>query len=1357
MAKSKKALKALKRRKAAKGRSRVLKERQDYTGGGRVKAFTGFPGNISIPNQEEIKRRVEAYEKSLVEDASGDTTENVATSNAEGSPPATSTPATGTPATGTPATGTPATGTPATGVPPTPLTSEQDAAAKEAAELEARREILRRNGTIGMDTDGDGRLSDAEKYKAATGVDMPPRGEQPPTDTSEQDAAAEAAAQAERDRLAAEQAAARAKTGTTAVDQVDFATSPFNYDSLNITADTEVRNIRVNDGTGNVIVPVPFGALSTQQQNALKSIRQAYPDETERAVEAYKYLNSAVGLKEPPEDTEEEDLFEVPEDAQPPVQEGVPYPGEDENPPYEETRERPLVTNDVLAEIDPEIQKLRKYTRGYINLEALNFSGEERKIYNFNFNNWSKKNPEPEKFRTSGTATDFGNIPAQGQKTTSEWGSWNYKRLQKHNQIIDQIMKLPRYWDGKIKPVKPIKFAEKTVAPYRVPGLDADPVEKADVAQVGTGEETRGRTFQIDQYRRNSDGSLMFDSEGNLIPVDIKVAELTDEEKVGTGKIGVDTVTDEEKSKAFTSAVKTAAEDLGVEAPAIEAYTAAEANYFRKYPEVRDAINQGEADDIFDYQRRIGAEKGYTLDFDVSKYADGTVDRLGEAFRAELQKTQAAERDAQQEREALGTRPEFSEDLRSQVDQVTGERVTLTVSPEAERQQRQAITDEEAAVGTEAIIQGSVGYEAAERRQVKGEAAQGAAVSMLSQVGQLPTEISEAILDNPAQVTAQIDNNPVEVQAAIAALPQEALVSVQLENLLAGIDEGVTPSWARPAVQAVESRLNARGLSVSTVGRDALFNAIIQTALPIAQSNATALQQRANQNLSNEQQANLQQSSQDMQLRLTNLANRQGAETQSAQLAQQINLTQGQFTQQAQMTEAEQRQQVRLQSLQNEQQAAMANLGNDQQIELANLQIEAERLGANQNATNQERLAEMQVAANFLQKNSEFKQQMEVANLSNEQQMRLAFLTAKNQAESENLSAAQQTELANLNNRLQVNKISADLAQQMNLAQLNVDQQRAVQNAATVANIDLTKFSAAQQVELTNSKFMQTSTLQDLNNRQQAVIRDATSLAGMDLAAVDAKTKVSVENARNFLAMNMANLTNEQQAYMLDSQQRQQVMLSDISTQNAARQFNATSDLQTQQYVTSLSAQLEQFNSQQFNALEQFNASEANRAAALDAGNELQAEQFMAQIQTQIRQFNSQQDLQVEQFNVANAQAVEQSNVEWRRKANLADTAATNAANQQQAAFQFDLNKTSLAQAWQSLRDQANFDFQEYQTDKERKISAINAILSNEAFMTEDVYAGERLKLFKAMDFFTTSIRDIRDTGVLEIPDYLQE
>ena len=48
-----------------------------------------------------------------------------------------------------------------------------------------------------------------------------------------------------------------------------------------------------------------------------------------------------------------------------------------------------------------------------------------------------------------------------------------------------------------------------------------------------------------------------------------------------------------------------------------------------------------------------------------------------------------------------------------------------------------------------------------------------------------------------------------------------------------------------------------------------------------------------------------------------------------------------------------------------------------------------------------------------------------------------------------------------------------------------------------------------------------------------------------------------------------------------------------------------------------------------------------------------------------IEKFNETTDFQREQWNAANAQAVEQSNVQWRRQANLADTAAQNAANQQ--------------------------------------------------------------------------------------------
>jgi hypothetical protein len=258
------------------------------------------------------------------------------------------------------------------------------------------------------------------------------------------------------------------------------------------------------------------------------------------------------------------------------------------------------------------------------------------------------------------------------------------------------------------------------------------------------------------------------------------------------------------------------------------------------------------------------------------------------------------------------------------VPEVTGIDAQVSPTPDAEKQAREAITGE-SATGEAAQIINTVGYEAAKQRVVKGTAAKGAAATMVAQTANIPQDIAAAIVEDPATVEAQIDTQPVEVQAAVAALPNEALVSSQIETLLGGMEEGEVPVWAKPAVDSVNAMLAQRGMSVSTVGRDALFNSIIQSALPIAQSNAQALQARAAQNLSNQQQANLQQATQEQQLRITNLANRQTAESQTAQLAQQMGVMQSQFRQEAVMATAQQQQQVRLQNLQNQQQAAITN------------------------------------------------------------------------------------------------------------------------------------------------------------------------------------------------------------------------------------------------------------------------------------------------------------------------------------------------------------------------------------------------------------------------------------------------
>ena len=882
---------------------------------------------------------------------------------------------------------------------------------------------------------------------------------------------------------------------------------------------------------------------------------------------------------------------------------------------------------------------------------------------------------------------------------------------------------------------------------------------------------------------------------------------------------------------------------------------------------------------------------------------------------------------------------------------VAAERIAaeLGTAPSVDFKGREAITGT-APQGDASQIGGVPTFEAASRNAVTGEARKVAAADMMAVVADLPEDVTAAISEDPATVEAQIDSGAdPQVTAAVAALPQEALVSTQMENLLAGMEDGKTPAWARPAVAAIEQQMAQRGLSASTVGRDALFNAIIQSALPMAQSNAQALQQRAQQNLSNQQQANLASAQNTMTVRMQNLANRQTAASQTASMAQQIKVQQGTFNQQAAMTGAGQTQESKMATFQaaqqraqqesaQRQQAAISSLSAGVQSDLANLQalnaagaenMSAEQQGrltkynaqiakvmrqadlkqdmekANLNsslqirlanlsemnaaakdtmtAENQEKLTNLQTLVDFRKTDAQFAQQMDMANMSNEQQMELAMLqdraatdsanfTADNQFRMQelnqkvarnvrqaeldqrmeevnldsklkielselaeknttsraNMTAEQQTKLANLNVLVDFRKTNAAMAQQMDMANLGNDQQMELANlaekaatdsanmteenrfrfqelnnatrvlsenaqllqqadlaklsmeekislanlseqnkaasesmsaeniaelqvyekkmgAATVnaqlaqqmglanlsnkqdaamfnaqvdANLDMKQFDANQQTAIANSQFMQTMTVKDLDNRQQAMMQNATANATMDLANADAVTKVNIENSKSFLAMDMANLSNEQQANMMNAQMDQQTLLSNQSAANASKQFNATSENQTNQFMATLGQNANQFNTSQQNAMTQFNAAEKNRMAAMDAGNALEAEKFNTQIATQVEQFNADQDFKAEQWNAANAQAVEQSNVTWRRNINTAETAAQNAANQQSASFQFDMDKTTQTQMWQNLRDDAAFNFQAGQSTIDRKVQVLNSALSNAEFMT---------------------------------------
>ena len=450
-------------------------------------------------------------------------------------------------------------------------------------------------------------------------------------------------------------------------------------------------------------------------------------------------------------------------------------------------------------------------------------------------------------------------------------------------------------------------------------------------------------------------------------------------------------------------------------------------------------------------------------------------------------------------------------------------------APSLDLEGREAILGE-APVGTAAEIGGIPTFAAAQMEAVKGQDRMVGAADMLAVVADVPEEITAAIAEDPATVEAQLDTDPdPTVNAKIAALPEEALVSTQMSNLLAGMEEGKTPLWARPAVAAVEQMMASRGLSASSVGRDALFNAIIQSALPMAQSNAQALQQRAQQNLSNEQQSNLASAQNTMQVRMQNLANRQTAASQTASMSQQIKVQQGQFKQQAVITEAQQGQETRMADAQMEQQkaqqesaqrqqAAISTFSANAQMDLANLKAESLRSAKDMDAESAGRLAKYNADINKIMRQADFTQDMEKANLSAELQIEAIDLNNLNLAARDTMTAEQQERLTNFQTLVDFKKTNVQLAQQMELANLSNDQQMRYAELQDKVATDSANFNADNQFELA-----------ELTAKIQRSVRQAELDQRMEEVNLDAKLKVELSELSEKNATSRANMTAEQQ------------------------------------------------------------------------------------------------------------------------------------------------------------------------------------------------------------------------------------
>jgi len=375
------------------------------------------------------------------------------------------------------------------------------------------------------------------------------------------------------------------------------------------------------------------------------------------------------------------------------------------------------------------------------------------------------------------------------------------------------------------------------------------------------------------------------------------------------------------------------------------------------------------------------------------------------------------------------------------------------------------------------------------------EAAQGTGILMDNPV-QRQIQDGELISGVANAETAAKFNE--EIQAATATPTKQATVQGQLETLMAQFEGGNTPAWAAGSMRNAMATLSARGLGASSLAGQAVIQAAMESALPIAQMDAQVTAQFEQQNLSNRQQRAIlaaqqraqflgQEFDQAFQARVANAAKVSDVANMNFTAEQQVALENSRIANT-----------MELNNLTNRQAMVMAEASALANLDMSNL--------------NNRQQAAVQNAQNFLQ--------ADLTNLSNQQQTELFKAQQRVQSLFTDQAALNAAQQFNATSQNQVDQFFASL--QSNTAQFNAAQANAQAqfNAGQVNTIE--RFNA----EINNQR--------DQFNAQNRLIIDQSNaqwrreIATADTAAVNRANEL---NAQGLLGLSSSAYNNLWQFY----------------------------------------------------------------------------------------------------------------------------------------------------------------------------------------------------------------------------------
>jgi len=362
--------------------------------------------------------------------------------------------------------------------------------------------------------------------------------------------------------------------------------------------------------------------------------------------------------------------------------------------------------------------------------------------------------------------------------------------------------------------------------------------------------------------------------------------------------------------------------------------------------------------------------------------------------------------------QALGTAPMVQEDQVAQIGSVTTADTPQKIGA-GQVTAQQAYSDvQNAAAAMDAAQLGAPTktIDAAQQigTSVSGlEEAQGTSIDVTK-----PDERTVETIDGTSEIITGtgVDQSKVDTAFGTGEV-QAASVQNELANLMAQFDDGQTPAWAAGSMRAAMATLSARGLAASSLAGQAVIQAAMEAALPIAQIDAANKQQTAL--FKAEQRAKFLQIDFDQAFQ-TKVVN-------AAKISEIANVN---FTaeQQIALENSKAANTMELQNLTNEQALIMAEAAALSQLDTQNL--------------NNRQQAAVQNAQNFLQ--------VDMANLSNEQQTALFKQQSLINSILSDQAAANAAQQFNATSENQTNQFFANLAasvNQFNAAQMNAMKQ----------------------------------------------------------------------------------------------------------------------------------------------------------------------------------------------------------------------------------------------------------------------------------------------------------------------------